>query len=144
MDPMLDAPEEDLAAAEAADEPTAEHVGDTADETAAAPAEAPAAAAAGAPAGDADEPPEGFRWPTALQPAATRRVLLLAALGGLLIAGLVTAIPAVGTGPGRLAGYIDSNPVPSTGTKTNAAFNRATGGDCLMWPDRTPESASIV
>ncbi len=144
MDPMLDAPEEDLAAAEAADEPTAEHVGDTTDETAGETADDTADAAAGAPAGDADEPPEGFRWPTALQPAATRRVLLLAALGGLLIAGLVTAIPAVGTGPGRLAGYIDSNPVPSTGTKTNAAFNRATGGDCLMWPDRTPESASIV
>src|SRR5258708_22102832 len=74
----------------------------------------------------------------------TRRALLLTALGGLLIAGLVTAIPAVGTGPGRLAGYIGNNPVPSTGGKSSATFNRASTGDCLMWPYRTPEAATIV
>jgi hypothetical protein len=104
------------------------------------------------PAGPPAEPPNGpaaqplasFRWPRALHATATRRALLLTALGGLLIAGLVTAIPAVGTGPGRLAGYIDSDPVPTTGAKGNAALNRATGGDCLMWPDSTPEGASIV
>jgi predicted heme/steroid binding protein len=93
----------------------------------------------------------GFRlpraeWLTALQgtfqATATRRALLLAALGGLLIAGLVTALPITGGGPGRLAGYID--PVPPTGAKGNDAFNHASGGDCLMWPDRTPEAASIV
>src|SRR5271165_4924377 len=82
-------------------------------------------------------------WLTALQATATRRALLLTALGGLLIAGLVTAIP-VGTGPGRLAGYADGNPVPSTGTKSDAALNRANSGDCLTWPDATPESASVV
>lgn len=81
-------------------------------------------------------------WLTTLQASATRRALLLTALGGLLIAGLVTALPVIGGGPGRLAGYID--PVPSTGSKGNDAFNRATGGDCLMWPDRTPEAATIV
>ncbi|WP_444511622.1 septum formation family protein, partial [Pseudomonas aeruginosa] len=70
--------------------------------------------------------------------------LLLTALGGLLIAGLVTAIPAVGRAPERLAGYIASNPVPSTGAKINASFNRVASGDCLMWPDGTPESAAIV
>ncbi|MBY0389651.1 MAG: septum formation family protein [Mycobacterium pseudokansasii] len=91
------------------------------------------------------EPPRaGFRWPRALQASATRRALLLTALGALLIAGLVTAIPAVTTGPGRLAGYIDNNPVPSTGAKSNAAFNRATGSDCLTWPDAMPEAATIV
>jgi putative regulator of septum formation len=95
------------------------------------------------PAAEAEQPPAGFQWPRALQATATRRALLLTALGGLLIAGLVTAIP-VGTGPGRLAGYLDSNPVPSTGAKSDAAFNRAKSGDCLMWPDITPESASIV
>ena len=84
----------------------------------------------------------GFQWPRALQPTATRRALLLTALGALLIAGLVTALPA--GGPGRLAGYIDSDPVPSTGTKTDAAFNKAGTGDCLMWPEGTPESATIV
>jgi predicted heme/steroid binding protein len=70
--------------------------------------------------------------------------LLLTALGGLLIAGLVTAIPVVGTGSGPLAGYINSDPVPSTGSKSDAAFSRATSGDCLMWPDVTPVTASIV
>jgi hypothetical protein len=101
-----------------------------------------------------DESPadgRGFRlprveWITAfqgtLQASATRRALLLAALGGLLIAGLVTALPITGSGSGRLAGYID--PVPPTGAKGNDAFNHATGGDCLMWPDRMPEAATIV
>ncbi|MGB8389566.1 septum formation family protein [Mycobacterium sp.] len=97
-----------------------------------------------APAAEPEQSPAGLRWPRSLQATATRRTLLLTALGGLLIAGLVTAIPVVGTGPGRLAGYIDSNPVPSTGTKGSAAVNRATSGDCLMWPDSSPESASIV
>ncbi|SON59882.1 putative membrane protein [Mycobacterium simulans] len=100
--------------------------------------------AADAETGDAEQSAGKFRWPRALQASATRRGLLLTALGGLLIAGLVTAIPTVGTGPGRLAGYIDSNPVPSTGAKSNAAFNRASSGSCLMWPDGTPESATIV
>jgi predicted heme/steroid binding protein len=86
----------------------------------------------------------GSRWRHSLQARATRRVLLLTALGGLLIAGLVTAIPVGGTGPGRLAGYLDSNPVPSTGKKSAAALNRAGSGDCLMWPDTNPESANVV
>lgn len=103
-----------------------------------------AGAPAGAPDDPAEQPPGGFPWPRGLQATATRRALLLTALGALLIAGLVTAIPVGGTGPGRLAGYIDSNPIPSTGTKSDAAFNRATSGDCLMWPNTTPESASIV
>ncbi len=76
-----------------------------------------------------------------LQASATRRALLLTALGGLLIAGLVTALP-IGGGPGRLAGYID--PVPPTGSKGNDAFNRAASGNCLMWPDRMPEAANVV
>ncbi|MDT5224719.1 MAG: hypothetical protein QOG19_2126 [Mycobacterium sp.] len=90
------------------------------------------------------EPSGGVRWARSLQATATRRALLLTALGGLLIAGLVTALPAVGTGPGRLAGYMNSNPVPSTGSKGNAAFSRAAAGDCLNWPEGTPESATIV
>lgn len=93
---------------------------------------------------EAGQPLSGLRWPSGLQATATRRALLLTALGGLLIAGLVTAIPAVGTGPGRLAGYIDNDPVPSTSAKSGAAFDRATSGDCLMWPGITPEAASIV
>lgn len=101
-------------------------------------------AAPSPPAAEAERPLAGFQLPRTLQATATRRALLLFALGGLLIAGLVTALPVGGPGQGRLAGYLDSNPVPSTGAKTDAAFNRAKSGDCLMWPDVTPESASIV
>ncbi|HYB80404.1 MAG TPA: septum formation family protein [Mycobacterium sp.] len=105
---------------------------------------APEATPVDASAAEPEQPPAGFRWPRSLQAKATRRTLLLTALGGLLIAGLVTAIPVVGTGPGRLGGYIGSNPVPSIGNKSGAAFNRAASGDCLMWPDSSPESTSIV
>lgn len=123
MELMLDAPEKELAP-DSEPDPDAEADAET--------------------AAEAEQPAAGFRWPRALQASATRRGLLLTALGGLLIAGLITAIPDVATGPGRLAGYIDNNPVPSTGTKSNAAFNRATTGDCLMWPEGTPEAATIV
>ncbi len=81
-------------------------------------------------------------WLHNFRASSTRRALLLAALGGLLIAGLITAIP-VGDGkPGRLSGYV--NPVPSTGVRGNDAFNHATGGDCLVWPERMPEAATVV
>ncbi|AYE98348.1 hypothetical protein C0J29_29775 [Mycobacterium paragordonae] len=132
MDPMLDAPEKEPLPDDAP--------GDAAELSAAEELQAPDATEPPEPS----EPSEGFRWPRSLQASATRRGLLLTALGALLIAGLVTALPAVGTGPGRLAGFIDSNPIPSTGSKGNAAFARATSGDCLNWPDGTPESASIV
>jgi Septum formation len=109
-------------------------------ETEVSPANPPAAQ----PATEAERSVGGLGWPSTLQATATRRALLLTALGGLLIAGLVTALPVAGNGSGRLAGYMDSNPVPTTGAKSDAAFNRATSGDCLMWPDVTPESARIV
>lgn len=104
----------------------------------------PEAPEADAPAAEPEQPHAGFRWPRSLQAQATRRALLLTALGGLLIAGLVTALPIGGTGPGRLSGYLDGNPVPTTGSKSDAAFNKAAAGDCLMWPDTTPESAKTV
>ncbi len=116
MEPMSQAPETDLPQTPEADTTTAEP----------------------------EQPRVGVRWPRSLQAQATRRALLLTALGALLIAGLVTALPVGGTGPGRLSGYLDGNPVPTTGSKSDAAFNRAAGGDCLMWPDATPESAKIV
>lgn len=99
------------------------------------------------PVGPAEPSPAAPRWPhtlSAMQASTTRRGLLLAALGGLLIAGLVTAVPGGRAGPGRLAGYLDSKPVPNAGATSNAAFSRATSGDCLMWPDGAPETASIV
>ncbi len=106
--------------------------------------QAPETEAPEAPTATPEQPPAGFRWPRSLQAQATRRALLLTALGALLIAGLVTALPIGGTGQGRLSGYLDGNPVPTTGTRSDAAFNKASGGDCLMWPDATPESAKIV
>ena len=147
MDSMSDAPEEaaPTGESEAIDEPVADAAADPAGEAASVgPTDEPTIVLPAVPAQPAEEVPAGFRWPRGLQATATRRALLLTALGGLLIAGLVTAIPAVGTGPGRLAGYIDSDPVPSTGTRSNAAFNRAASGDCLMWPEGTPDAASIV
>jgi hypothetical protein len=133
MEPMLDAPEQEVPA-----EP-----GEPA--TSVAPAEPTDGSAPDGPA-PADEQAGSRRQRglQALQAGSTRRGLLLFALGGLLIAGLVIAIPAVGTGPGRLAGYIGSNPIPSTGSKNSPAFNRASSGDCLMWPEGTPESATVV
>jgi hypothetical protein len=153
MESMSDAPEEAVPTGEnePIGEPVADHAADLADAPAddacPEPADEPTSelpAVPAVPAAEMADSPAGFRWPRGLQATATRRALLLTALGGLLIAGLVTAIPAVGTGPGRLAGYIDSDPVPSTGTRSNAAFNHAASGDCLMWPDGNPDAASIV
>ncbi|MDD4868373.1 MAG: septum formation family protein [Mycobacterium sp.] len=105
------------------------------------PETGPQASAPGAPA----EPPAArLHWPQSLQPTATRRALLLTALGALLIAGIVTALPVGGTGPRRLTGYLESAPVPAAGAPNDAAINRAGTGDCLMWPDLSPESAAIV
>jgi hypothetical protein len=156
MEPMPDAPEEAVPTGESEPigEPVADHAADLAgapaDDASLEPADEPTSELPAVPAEPADaaeemaDSPAGFRWPRGLQARATRRALLLTALGGLLIAGLVTAIPTVGTGPGRLAGYIGSDPVPSTGTRSNAAFNHAASGDCLMWPDGNPDAASIV
>src|SRR6202051_1222491 len=76
------------------------------------------------PAAPAQQPAASLQWPGGLQATATRRALLLTALGGLLIAGLVTALPVGSNGGGRLGGYMggymDSDPVPSTGAKSDA------------------------
>jgi predicted heme/steroid binding protein len=91
----------------------------------------------------ADQPrPARFRRVRTLHASTTRRALLLTALGGLLIAGLITALPIDGERPGGLTAY--TAPVPSTGAKGTEAFNHAVRGDCLMWPRGLPESATIV
>jgi hypothetical protein len=74
------------------------------------------------------------------QATSTRRALLLTALGGLLIAGVVTALP-IGYN-NRLAGYAGSDPL--SGAKGTAAFAKAKAGSCLTWPDKNPDAASIV
>lgn len=51
-------------------------------------------------AADQENPPaKRVSWLRTLHAAATRRTLLLTALGGLLIAGLVTVVPVLGEGP---------------------------------------------
>ena len=55
---------------------------------------------------DKQQPSEQVAWWQSLQAASTRRALLLTALGGLLIAGLITAIPQGDGGNGLTASSI--------------------------------------
>lgn len=79
-------------------------------------------------------------WWHSLQAASTRRALLLTALGGLLIAGLITALPLNqrADGTGLAASAI------ALGPRGNDTFDHAKSGDCLNWPDRDPDEAQIV
>jgi predicted heme/steroid binding protein len=88
----------------------------------------------------ADAPADRVAWWHSLQAASTRRALLLTALGGLLIAGLITALPSSegANGMGLNAAAI------SLGPRGNDTFDHAKSGDCLNWPDRTPDAAEIV
>jgi hypothetical protein len=81
--------------------------------------------------------PQPVRWWHSLQAKSTRRALLLTALGGLLIAGLITALPQT-DGNGLTASTI------SLGPRGNETFKHAQAGDCLNWPERTPDEAQIV
>lgn len=84
------------------------------------------------------DPHEG-RWWQSLQAASTRRALLLTALGGLLIAGLITALPrSEGAQTALNAGAI------SLGPRGNDTFDHVKSGDCLNWPGRNPDAAHIV
>jgi predicted heme/steroid binding protein len=86
----------------------------------------------------ADEPSRAPWWDS-LQAASTRRALLLTALGGLLIAGLITALPRSDAGIGGL-----SAAAISLGPRGNDTFEHAKSGDCLTWPERTPDAAELV
>ncbi len=88
--------------------------------------------------GEAAQPTERVAWWQSLHATSTRRALLLTALGGLLIAGLITALPGKDGSNGLTANSI------SLGPRGNDTFNHAKTGDCLNWPDRTPDSAQIV
>ncbi|MGV0837676.1 septum formation family protein [Mycolicibacterium thermoresistibile] len=79
-------------------------------------------------------------WWEGVQATATSRALLLTALGGLLIAGTVTALP----DEERSGGLGLNASAISLGSRGNATFDEATSGDCLNWPDRTPDAAEIV
>ncbi len=91
----------------------------------------------------ADEAAPGAERPRgrfgSLRATSTRRALLLTALGGLLIAGTVTALPIGGQGPLRGVAVSDT-----LGSSANPTFADAKPGDCLNWPDNAPDAASIV
>src|SRR5256885_11174395 len=90
------------------------------------------------PAGSEDsQPSQRVAWWHSLHATSTRRALLLTALGGLLIAGLITALPS-NDPSGLTASTI------SLGPRGNDTFNHARAGDCLNWPERTPDAAEIV
>lgn len=83
--------------------------------------------------------PQRLAWLNSLQATSTRRTLLLTALGGLLIAGVITALPRTE----NPAGLVNASAI-SLGPRGNDTFDHATSGDCLNWPDRTPDAAEIV
>ncbi|HKP39670.1 septum formation family protein [Mycobacterium sp.] len=86
-----------------------------------------------------EQPSERAAWWQSLQAASTRRALLLTALGGLLIAGVITALPqSENAVPG-----LNNNAI-SLGPRGNDTFNHAKNGDCLNWPERTPDAAQLV
>lgn len=89
-------------------------------------------------ADEAEHPSPKVTWWRSLHATSTRRALLLTALGGLLIAGVLTAIPGgngVGVGP---AGSI------TLGLRGAETFSKAKSGDCLNWPERNPDAAEVV
>lgn len=90
-----------------------------------------------------EDPESGAQQPRrrfgGLHATSTRRVLLLTALGGLLIAGTVTALP-IG-GQNALRGAVNADAIVPVAGST---FADAKPGDCLNWPDNAPDAASIV
>ncbi|OBI77571.1 septum formation family protein [Mycobacterium sp. E740] len=87
---------------------------------------------------DDTQPSRRAAWWQSLHATPTRRALLLTALGGLLIAGFITALPQSEGANGLTASTI------SLGPRGNATFEHAKAGDCLNWPERTPDAAEIV
>ena len=89
-------------------------------------------------ADEADHPTPKVTWWRSLHATSTRRALLLTALGGLLIAGVLTALPRGEGGNGLQANAI------SLGLRGAETFGKAKSGDCLNWPERTPDEAEVV
>ena len=92
-------------------------------------------------ADDADVSSSRPSWWESLQAESTRRALLLTALGGLLIAGLITALP--GTRDGRSAIGLNAGSA-ALGARGNDAFDQAKSGTCMNWPEQVPDAAKIV
>ena len=87
-------------------------------------------------ADEAEHPTPKVAWWRSLHATSTRRALLLTALGGLLIAGVLTAMPR-GDGP-ITPGAI------TLGLRGAETFSKSKSGDCLNWPERNPDAAEVV
>jgi predicted heme/steroid binding protein len=92
-------------------------------------------------AAEAEPPRAEAPWWRSLHASSTTRGLLLTALGGLLIAGLITAYPPGPDGKGPMGLSSGKSALGSRGSET---FDHAKSGDCLNWPDRQPDAAQIV
>ncbi len=91
------------------------------------------------PADEAAHPTPKVAWWRSLHATSTRRALLLTALGGLLIAGVLTAMPrGEGAGNGLQTSAI------SLGLRGAETFSKAKASDCLNWPERNPDDAEVV
>lgn len=79
------------------------------------------------------------RW-QGMHASPAQRGLILAALGGLLVAGVLTVLP---NDPDYISplGFGGSRAVAS---RVSDTFNHAKAGDCLTWPDRSPDAVKIV
>ncbi|MDR3661989.1 MAG: septum formation family protein, partial [Mycobacterium sp.] len=86
-----------------------------------------------------DEPQKTPRW-WQLHATATQRALLLTAIGGLLVAGVLTVLPEGAYTPSGL-GF---NSGRAGAGRVSDTFDHAKPGDCLNWPDRTPDAVKIV
>ena len=94
-------------------------------------------------ADEAAPPSRQPAWWRSLQAESTRRALLLTALGALLIAGVITAIPGGGHG-GLPVGLNAGKTALGGGSRGNATFDHAVRGTCLNWPEQVPDAAQIV
>jgi predicted heme/steroid binding protein len=95
-------------------------------------------------ADEAKKPSRRPAWWQSLQAESTRRALLLTALGALLIAGVITAIPGGGSGVLPIGLNAGATALGGGGARGNDTFDHASSGTCLNWPERVPDAAQIV
>ena len=87
-----------------------------------------------------DPPTKTPPWWQTMHATRTQRGLVLAALGGLLVAGVLTVVP-------HDSDYVSPLGFGSGGavaSRVSDTFNRAKAGDCLTWPDRSPDAVKVV
>ncbi|MEZ0052736.1 putative heme/steroid binding protein [Mycobacterium sp. MAA66] len=87
-----------------------------------------------------DAPNTTPHWWQRMHATRTQRGLILAALGGLLVAGVLQVLPGETDYVSPL-GFGSNKAVTS---RVSDTFNHAKAGDCLTWPDRAPDAVKIV